>query len=142
MQEKQNKKPYGFVLGLLAVIALMHIGGFGLYLYWRLQNYDKVVHFLSGLWVAFACLYLVKRIFKKDLSRRKAFFIGIVLALLVGIAWELFELKYGITFWRARGYTADTSGDVAFDIIGGLAGSFYYLYYFNNLKIWGQKNLS
>lgn len=42
-------------------------------------------------------------------------------SLFVGIAWEVFEYRFGIVFTNASNYAVDTMTDISFDLVGGFA---------------------
>lgn len=113
---------------LLAVILVaLHIAGLSFEFYWRLSWYDRVVHILGG---ATAALLILSLGSFRSLSRRPtaAFFTAVLISLVVGIVWELFELKSGITGFADRGYALDTILDIASDVVGGILVGAYLIF--------------
>lgn len=121
------KTPIGFIITVIAVVALMHAAGYALHLYWRLAYYDRVVHVLAALWVATVAVSVWRPL--SSVRAGKVLAVGLTSALAVGIAWELFELAAGLTsladgaaFWRDAGF------DLAADLAGGAIGSLSAIY--------------
>lgn len=120
-----RKMPLIFLLVVIAVIATLHIVGIRFYLYWQLSWYDRIVHVLAGFWVALTVLSSIG-LKAQALKRGHIFSIGLIAAIIIGIVWEIFEVKVGVTAVTDKGYWADTAGDIISDIVGGLLGSWYY----------------
>jgi uncharacterized membrane protein YjdF len=131
--------PYSLLFTTILTIAILHIVGTWFYLYWQLPWYDRVVHPLGGFWVAIATVSIL--MLKTDrISKINIFLICILSAFIIGVAWELFELKAGVTVLGSSGYAIDTAGDIVSDIIGGLAAYWYILKskYFISLTAWNN----
>ena len=119
---KSSSFPLGFLFGILIVMGILHFFGIYYYLYWRLDWFDMPVHFLGGFWFGSVALLL----FFRNHNKISLFcMIGIVISLGVGILWELFELKFGITSLASSGYAANTASDLFFDMIGGVGSAWY-----------------
>jgi hypothetical protein len=127
------------IFGLIVVIAILHFLGLFFYLYWRVPEYDRLLHFLGGLWIACVILSLLSKNILSPTRKQYVFIAGILSALVVGILWELFELKTGVTILTDKGYGIDTVGDIISDVVGGIVGSFYIIHRYkhreNNLSI-------
>lgn len=122
-----NKKlPLGYILLITVIVGVMHYAGTYLYLYWRLDNYDKLVHFFGGFLMVFICLTILY--FKKMpfVRMSQILLVGIVASLAIGIAWEIFELAAHVTSLSSPTYWWDNGGDVAVDLIGGLIAAFSF----------------
>lgn len=119
------KTPSALIITVIVIIALLHFGGTYLHWYWRLHWYNQIVHFLSGALVAFVTLFIAKSWWA--LKKWPLFFIAIFSALAVGVLWEMFQLKYGITVWGGPGYAADTTHNIIADLLGGLLGFLYFI---------------
>ncbi|MEI8338262.1 MAG: hypothetical protein WCF92_03930 [bacterium] len=100
---------FGFLILLLLVHSFATYTG----LYWITGWFDTVSHLLGGFVIFFGFSYIFS--FK---NKKPTLGVIIILSLLVGIIWELFELKYGITSLVSRKYISSTSIDLIFDIIG------------------------
>jgi hypothetical protein len=114
-----------FFLVLLGVAVFHWIGTIRLY-YWTITWYDIPMHFFGGVWVALAALW-VPEMPLADRLRKGMFCLfpstGSILAsvIAVGIAWEVYEVVFGIADVRMAGYAFDTALDLVMDTLGGLA---------------------
>lgn len=104
-------------LVILAIIAVVHILAIQNDWYWYYVWLDVPVHFLAGIWVALSVLWLCF-VFNKRTIRSLSIFL---IVLLVGVAWEIFEVLGGISTGQPN-YMFDTSLDVLMDMTGGLCG--------------------
>lgn len=117
---------------ILAIsIALFFINDYALKynLYFSVSWIDTVTHSLGGAIIAGIFFYvfdLMKRFVKTSVKTPDKISGTVVVGsvFLVGIIWELFELKAGLTVFTDRGYMLDTLGDLFFDIFGA------YIFYF------------
>jgi len=130
-----NIKAYLPAFGILVVIGILHnIGGivFNAYDVWW---WDILLHFLGGVWLALSgfWFFYYSRFVKGFLrTAGRFFFATLVPVLIIGLAWEVFEYMFGLTFvLPGERWGVDTIGDVFVDIAGGMA---VYLYY--RLKYW------
>lgn len=101
------------------------------FLYWRLQWFDIVTHFLGGLWLGVTSLwfwYLSGYIGKIRFPDKNALFIALGAGLAVGLLWEVYE--YGVWQFTGKGlpynYIPDTILDLIMDVVG--AGVGYLLF--------------
>ena len=103
-------------------------------LYDTIPHFDKVMHFLGGMAVAWFAL----SVFQNELVRWTGWKQLVVLtatACLVGVVWEFAEYFANFTrythpafyHWYHGGDLADTLGDLAADILGGAAFAFWAL---------------
>ena len=122
-----TRLPFFFILYCVIILALLHFAGVYLELYWRLPGYDKLAHLLGGFLAAFTVLSFVFIKQSPHVSKRQIISVGVLAAFSVGIAWELFELQAGITALSDTHYYINNGGDVFFDIVGGVAGVFYFI---------------
>ena len=131
---------------LLIIVAALHYGGQYLYLYWRLEayHYDKFVHLIAGFWVAFTTLSIMATTQKDISSAKKLVIISLISTLIIGFLWELFELRIGYTYFSDPNYFIENGSDMIIDVIGGLAGAFYFLRKYKTVlnNVWNQKSLS
>lgn len=105
---------------VLSTVAFFHwIGTTELY-YWTYFWYDIPMHFLGGAWVVLATLWISEmppaRLLKPFLS--VMYLLG--MALFVGVAWEVYEVVFGIADMHAIGYVRDTVLDLIMDTSGAL----------------------
>jgi hypothetical protein len=116
------------VIFLALLVLALHAAGLGLELYWRIGWYNWLVHALAG---AVAALTIISIGFVRDQLQRPLplFVAAIVISLVVGILWEVFEVKGGIEIMSTPGYALYTLGDIISDVVGGfLAGSYMLLF--------------
>jgi len=102
----------------LAIVAILHLLGLKLYLYWVFFWYDFLVHFLGGVWAGLAICWALSQ-FGWPIRLTH-----VVLAIVaIGIGWEIFEIAIGAP--REPWYGLDTAIDLLLDALGGLAGYWY-----------------
>ncbi len=123
------KKPlFKLFLFLLIAAALLHILAAQFYIYWTVSWFDMVVHFTAGASVGVASVLLLENFYKNTQTRR-IIFTSLLLVLIVGILWEIFELLIGSTFLSdGWAYVFDTASDLSMDIFGGFLGITYAIY--------------
>ena len=112
--------PVIFLLIASAVLAGVHWSALMLDLYWQYLWLDVPMHALGGAVVAlipFALVTLRVRLPERFLRLTPV----LLLVLIVGLIWELFEHFTGATF-AAQNYAFDTTLDLIFDLIGGYIG--------------------
>ncbi len=98
-------------------MTVLYFVGLALYLTWVLWWYDILLHFLGGVWVGLAVCTAF------SFYERQPRFVHIIAGVLViGVAWELFEVAVGAP--REANYAFDTSLDLVMDTIGSIAGFF------------------
>lgn len=113
---------------LILIITALHFTAMQFDLYWRVGEFDSLMHFLSGAWVALAALrlYFFSNYFRPLKRGLKDFLAVATLAVIfISVLWEIFELAVGATFVEAREYSFDTSLDFIMDILGGIAAALY-----------------
>jgi hypothetical protein len=125
-------------LPMIAGLALLFVGifiGERWGLYYSIPNFDKVLHTLGGLTVAWFAMSL----FQDDIGHLKwykqlAIIAG--LTVLVGVLWEFAEFAANFTrhsypwlyHWFHGGDLADTIGDLTADLSGGVIFALWALY--------------
>lgn len=111
---------------LLVIIGVLNIIAHKLYLYWTVWWYDMLMHFSAGFAVGMAGILIWQLYFDRNISIKKTVFVSIFFSLVVGIAWEFFEIGAEITsFAQGMEYITDTSSDIVLDLSGGILGSLY-----------------
>ena len=122
----KEKKLIGIMLGLIYALLIIHGLALWFYLYWVYAWFDIMTHFMGGLWVGFATIWLFYYS-RFKLAKDSPFFarslITVLLSMLVvGILWEVYEvvtlLILGAEF--PAGYLGDTILDVIMDMTGAL----------------------
>lgn len=101
-------------LGIVAVLAALHITGFNYFLYWRFHWFDILTHLLGGMWAAVFAAWVQSL---RQAKLTPAF--CIVVVLVMGVVWELFETATGSTYFPSD--TLDTIKDLLMDVIGSIA---------------------
>ncbi|MEK7150364.1 MAG: hypothetical protein AAB736_02035 [Patescibacteria group bacterium] len=116
---------------IIALIASLHFLAFQFYLYWRLWWFDSLMHFISGLWVAIAFFWAFFQSGHVNIiknNKKSSLIVAIVSSFAIGIMWEIFEYSSGAVLASGSDYIFDTISDIFFDLIGGLAGYYYFIY--------------
>ena len=91
-------------------------------LYWILNWFDKVVHFLAGALVALAAYILFYQvIYREGNTRKNALLVILVVVIVVSVLWEIFEVMTGNTFVSHDKYVFDTTTDLIADLVGALS---------------------
>jgi hypothetical protein len=118
---------------LIWVLALTHMTAEYYYLYWRLDWFDILTHFLGGLWLGVASLWLVYfsgYVRKPQIPGNSTFLTTLFVGLLIGFVWEFYE--YVVWQWSGQGiplgYIPDTKLDLIMDVIGSGVGFFVVRY--------------
>src|SRR5437868_3152383 len=133
----QKNRPLIVLLCLILLVAILHFFGFYFQLYWRTTWFDHVVHILGSIWIVIL-VFSLPSIYRSRMSVLQKFLISLIAALSVGILWELFEVKTGVTVVTDRGYMLDTLGDLLSDVIGGILGGIYIVKH-AHLSLWNNQ---
>ena len=107
------------ILVLAVVMTVLHVSAYRYSLYFTVEWFDLLMHFLGGLLVGSSVGWLLR--FEVPIGIRSSlptFWIITVGVLLVAIAWEVFEFVAGITL--STGYQQDTLQDVVLGVVGAL----------------------
>lgn len=122
------KKPLFLEIFLLAiVIAVMHFGALVFFLYWTTEWFDVIMHFLGGMLMGLGALFIfyTSGFIKLPTDNRLlVFVITLSFVLVIGLAWELWEIFVGFT--DVLEDQADTILDVIMDTLGALAAIWYF----------------
>jgi len=100
---------------VILLVAAVHLAALEWYLYWYYPWLDLLTHFLGGLWIALASVWVISYT-----KREVNLFHVIGIALTIGIGWEIFEYFAGTP--REANFIFDTLLDLAMDFGGGLFG--------------------
>lgn len=120
---EMNRKKLGVrVVSLILFIFVLNLIAMKFYWYFSIWWFDMPMHLLGGLWLGLVFIWFLRL---KDLSFSTI--VKIILGvLLIGIAWEVFEIIVNKTIIQNPFNTLDTISDVCFD----LAGAFISILYF------------
>lgn len=123
MDQTDRKKLFKTQAYLVIFIFLVNFIAVKLHWYDYVWCFDMLMHFLGGLWVGLALVWLFSG---KGLRFSLGMMLKIVLGvLIVGIGWELFEL-YFINYIAQNPFDAlDAASDIFFDLLGGLCAMLY-----------------
>lgn len=131
---KINKNILLISLVLAIVISTIHTIALNLFLYFEFWWLDIVMHFLGGLLISLVFLWIYTRFgfyekTKSDSSKCakcKIITLMFVSILIIGLAWEIFEITTQITLVDLENYRIDTLSDFIMSLIGGLSGYLYF----------------
>ncbi len=125
-----GKKELLILVGvLIAAIAVINEIALYFHLFFQLWWFDAVLHFLGGVWVAFAALWVYffsDYIKKRQYDSLTTFAVPILAVFFIGLLWELFEVIIG-TPVAVTSY--DTVKDLIMDTLGGFAAHAYFINY-------------
>lgn len=115
-----------FTLGI--VVLLAHFFALKSYLYWTVEWFDILMHFLGGLLIGLIIISFLNRIHREEsLINKKLLIISIILGVLaVGLGWELWEIFVGFTDIVSD--RVDTFVDLVMDLFGGVVAIGYYYF--------------
>lgn len=123
------------LLVFIVMIGLVNVLAAQFYLYWRFLWLDMPMHFLGGVWIGFAVLwiyYLSGRF--KDIPENRRYVLYVyslagAVAVVIGVFWELFEFSVDVfvSFNEFNGFQ-DTISDLVFATIGALFAAKYFIY--------------
>lgn len=105
------------------LVLLAHLAGLFLNFYVKFPNYDMLVHFLGGMWVASSFVFLMKYTLKSDILDG-SFFMNLLIVCgvtaLAAVLWEFFEFYTNILGNLPPNTYTDTLSDLAFGILGAV----------------------
>ena len=125
----EGKKLLNIMVVVIYLLVIAHGAAMWLYLYWTLPWFDLVTHFVGGVWVAFASLWLVfysgylKPENTPARTKKNMLLTALISVAIVGIIWEVYEFvgQYWLNVTFASNYSWDTFVDVVMDMVGALA---------------------
>lgn len=125
MIKKVFQKKFLLELFLITVfVATLHVTALSLSLYWIIEWFDILMHFLGGVAMAYLALFIFFTSgYFKGMSRVKdnrlvVFFIVMMFTATIGLGWELWELFTGISSIFLD--KLDTIVDLIMDMLGAL----------------------
>lgn len=112
---------------LIAVFAVFHHLALKFYFYWTFWWFDIFMHFFGGVWIALFFVWFLffsnfSKFIKMNINKiknRKIFFVSILVVLVAGLLWEVFEVYANLVSVQEYGYAFDTSLDLVMDLTGG-----------------------
>ncbi|MBP9760349.1 MAG: hypothetical protein KBD24_03195 [Candidatus Pacebacteria bacterium] len=134
MQDNNNRL-LRILFILIWVIAIMHTSAEAFYWYWTYRWFDIPMHYLGGVWVGLAALwiwYYSGFMRKKNALPTKPFIVAVGGGIVFGVAWELYEFLVWI-FGGAglpMRYIPDTALDLVMDTLGVVTAHGVYRYFF------------
>ena len=128
-----RKKLLTILAYLIFFIFILHFAATKFYWYYSLWYLDIIMHFLGGIWIGLASIYIFQP---------KEFFFSTTLkilfvVLLVGIGWEIYEFLVNDTLAQNPMDFPDTFSDLFFDLFGGFCA---ILYTWSRTKSRAQEN--
>ncbi len=112
-------KAYIPTLAALILLAILHSTASQLHLYVRVPWFDIMMHVLGGIGLALSIYWILITFFK---NITLSFWKVVLLTVVAGIVWELWEVYYQITgapVGTLR-YYVDTSKDLLNDLLGAI----------------------
>ena len=124
------------VMFFAVFVAICHFVFLKFYLYWTDSWVDIPMHIFGGILVSSIGLWILYFSGLKNYlikNPKSSIFISVLIAIIVGILWEIFELYFGLishSFFDR----VDSVKDLLDDVIGGLIAGWYFVR--NIKKIW------
>lgn len=112
---------------ILCALAILHVVSLEYYLYWRFVWLDLLAHTLGGMWAGSCALWMLHKT-----GRQMRIGWGISAALLLGIAWEIFEIAAGVP--REANFYFDLTLDLIADVFGGAMASLFIQQFWSSEK--------
>jgi len=103
---------------VIFIVAAVNVVATQYDLYYYIWWLDIPQHLLGGAWLALTFVWLSLILKKYD----PTFFQVFLSVLAIGIAWEIYEYVFGISYGPM--YVYDTSKDLLMDCIGGITAYF------------------
>lgn len=111
----------------IILVGVLHLVGSVYALYWDVDWFDTMVHFVGGLSMGFLFLwiwYVSGFVSKSTPTKRKAIVSALIFTIAIGLSWEIFEYVFDIANPTKGNYIGDTTLDLFADICGGLLAGF------------------
>lgn len=102
--------------------AVLYWYGLTKFYFWYYPWYDIPMHLAGGLTIG---LWAISLAWRRRYSPFQALIFVLLLAIGIGLLWELFESTTGLTGGQP-GYWLDTLGDLGNDVGGALFAWFFY----------------
>jgi hypothetical protein len=134
---KQCKNKFlGELVSVALLVATLHYLALSMSLYWTVEWFDILMHFLGGATMAFLSLYIfftsnfLPSISKLKDHRMAVFLIVVFFTLVVGSLWELWEIFFGMS--DVMKDKLDTIIDLIMDTLGAVCVYYYAIRKMNN----------
>lgn len=118
---------------LSGCIALLHFAALKDFYYWRLWWFDVLMHFLGGVLIGTASIWLLSRFGTHYSSILTYIYIALFAAFVVGVLWELFEGAIGLFHYEE--FFPDTLYDLFMDSSGGIISGLICGFFVRKQKI-------
>lgn len=99
--------------------------------YWTIWWFDMFMHFLGGIWVSLAFLWLFYTRFVTLIGKEKTFTVFALVffsVFAVAFLWEIFEFSIDTFITLKKQDIFDTLSDILLGLAGGMTGTLYFLY--------------
>lgn len=123
------------IFGCIFLIAIVHDAGIYGGLYGAFTWFDILAHFLGGvaigglgLWVLLKTNLRKRFLGEVKLLRTHILVLGLAVAFLVGVGWEIFEALIDPFLSGESGYLTDTLLDLIMDSAGGLFAALLFVW--------------
>lgn len=113
---------------LLAIVGILNYVATRYDLYWSINEFDSLMHFLGGATVSIFFLwgYFYSGAFNStNTSLTRFLSVSLLGLLLVAVLWEIYELVLGEAKFAKSTYLSDTTLDFIMDFLGGIAACMY-----------------
>ena len=117
-----RKKLLIHIIVLMFFIFLTDKAAGKFYWYNSIWYFDMIMHFLGGVWVGLFFIYTLS----VDEASLKSLWRVVLLTLLIGVSWEVYEFVVNNMIGRVPFDILDTLSDIFWDVAGGLVSLFYF----------------
>jgi len=120
-------KSYLPAFTVLVLIAVYHAGAIANKWYFYYNYTDIVMHLLGGFFLAYTFWWVLMRLKGKGHSLPPSVMLGLMICvtLIIGLGWELFEYRFGLTYpEHGNAYAMDTIMDLCMDLWGAIIAGF------------------
>ena len=99
--------------GLVVLLWVLNFIALTFYLYWTIDWFDYLMHFLGGLSLGVLAVWFLK----VESRSSKSFLAVFISVMVISVGWEIFEYINGLTL-STEGYKIDTIHDIIMDALG------------------------
>ena len=123
-----RQKSFALLALLLYIILSLHLLALYFYWYWVFWWYDILLHFLGGLWLGGTALWFLRYVKnEKHSTVATIYFFPLLITIIVGLSWELFEFSLDTFIIFQTNDIIDTMSDLGMDIVGSLVASLLFI---------------
>ncbi len=105
------------MLTLFTLVAFLHLKALTYNYYWAIWWYDIMMHFLGGVLIFSALRWFDSW---RNTSLARTIPRVLLVVMVVGLGWELYELYFGLTFVGDNIYLSDMIIDLVMNLVGAL----------------------